>query len=194
MEKKRTHNLLYYIEKFDKLDKKKKILLYISFVTLISLFYYYFYLSPSLLQIENINKKIIIAKRRLNDNLMLANKIQYFRKEKKSSLKKLDKLLQKLPNNNEIPSLLADISEAGRSLGLQFTLFQPEEEIKQNIVICLPITLHITGDYFNLLDFLNKIASLPRLVNIDNISIELIEENLLSIHCKASTYKFINND
>ncbi|MBW1650620.1 MAG: type 4a pilus biogenesis protein PilO [Deltaproteobacteria bacterium] len=193
MKKKTIHNFLYYSEKFNKLDKKRKVYIYISFFTLVFSLYYHFFLSAALFRIQDINKNIVAAKLRLNDNLMMANRIYHFRKEKEQALKKLDSLLKALPDNNEISSLLADISEAGRDSGLEFILFQPEDEIKKDIVICLPITIRIKGAYFNLLDFLNKIASLPRLVNIDNITIEMIEDDALLINCKASTYRFINN-
>jgi type IV pilus assembly protein PilO len=182
------------MEKFDELDKKKKIFLYISFFALIFLLYYYFFLSPVFLKIQNINRNIAAAKLQLNDNCMMTNRIQDFRKEKKQALKKLDKLEKVLPSKNKMPSLLADISEAGTDLGLEFILFQPEDEIKKDIVMCLPINIRLTGSYFSLLDFLDKISSLQRLVNIDNIGMERTEDDALLINFKASTYKFINND
>ncbi|MBW1615721.1 MAG: type 4a pilus biogenesis protein PilO [Deltaproteobacteria bacterium] len=194
MKKNRNHNFLYYIEKFDKLDKKRKVFLYISFFVFIFLLYYYFFLSSVFFKIQDINSNIAAAKRQLNDKIIMANRIQHFRKEKERALKRLDKLTKNLPDKNEIPSLLADISEAGTSLGLEFILFQPEDEIKKNIIMHLPINIRIIGSYFNLLDFLGKISSLPRLVNIDNIGIERIKDDALVINCKASTYKFINND
>ncbi|MCK7510702.1 MAG: type 4a pilus biogenesis protein PilO [Desulfobacterales bacterium] len=69
------------------------------------------------------------------------------------------------------PSLLTNVSKSGQEVGLEFLLFEPKAETKQEFYAEIPVAMNIRGDYHNLAVFFDKVARLSRIVNINNITI-----------------------
>lgn len=80
-------------------------------------------------------------------------------------------VLRRLSGTTEIPGLLADISRAGRSTGLQEQLFQPLEEVQQEFYAELPVNMRLRGGYHRFGAFVSEIAAIPRLVTLHDIHI-----------------------
>jgi type IV pilus assembly protein PilO len=103
--------------------------------------------------------------------------------------------MRALPEKEEIPSLLAGISQAGKDAGLDFLLFQPKPESPKDFYAEIPVDISVSGSYHQVAVFLDKVANLPRIVNIRDIKMALQskqgESNELTTVCQAVTYKFI---
>jgi type IV pilus assembly protein PilO len=98
---------------------------------------------------------------------------------------------QALPNKKEIPGLLISISQSGHDCGLEFLLFQPQNEIPKDFYAEIPVSITVTGGYHNLGQFLSKVASLSRVVNIQNLSLRPEKDaTVLKTTCTAVTYRF----
>ena len=80
-------------------------------------------------------------------------------------------LLRLLPNKTEVEALLVDISQAGLASGLEFELFKPGGEKKQEFIATLPIQIKVNGTYHEFGEFISKVAALPRIVTQHNIII-----------------------
>jgi type IV pilus assembly protein PilO len=102
-------------------------------------------------------------------------------------------VMKSLPEKEEIPSLLSNISLSGQDAGLEFVLFQPKKEVKKDFYAEIPVAIKVTGKYHNVALFFDKVARLPRVVNIRNIMMTPGKGNeKLSTGCTAVTYKFID--
>ncbi len=102
--------------------------------------------------------------------------------------------MKKLPEKEEIPSLLTSISDSGQQVGLDFLLFEPKPERAKEFYAEIPVAMSITADYHNLAIFFDQVARLSRIVNIRDIRIDHTKSknsNELSTRCTAVTYKFI---
>ena len=104
--------------------------------------------------------------------------------------------MKALPEKKEIPNLLASISSSGQDSGLEFALFEPKPENNKDFYAEIPVAVKVSGSYHNVASFFDKVSRLPRIVNIDNISItaqkQTKKEGLsLSTSCTAITYRFI---
>jgi type IV pilus assembly protein PilO len=101
-----------------------------------------------------------------------------------------------LPKSQEIPNLLRNISDLGRSAGLDFISFVPGQEIPKDFYAEIPIDIKIKGPYHNLGVFLDKVSKLERIVSVNNIKTEKVEyennEILLHSNCRLITYRFTN--
>jgi type IV pilus assembly protein PilO len=97
-----------------------------------------------------------------------------------------------LPEKEEIPSLLASISQSGKDSGLEFLLFQPKPEVKKDFFAEIPVAISVSGGYHNVAMFFDKVANLSRIVNINNIALKPQKngEELVT-NCTAVTYKFV---
>jgi type IV pilus assembly protein PilO len=103
--------------------------------------------------------------------------------------------MRALPEKEEIPSLLTNISKSGHEIGLEFLLFEPKAENKKDFYAEIPVVMNLRGDYHSLAIFFDKVARLSRIVNITNITINRGKDGKdardLSSSCTAVTYKFV---
>lgn len=109
------------------------------------------------------------------------------------------KLLNQLPSSSEVPKLLNDISHARQASGLKEELFKPQPEIKKDFYAILPNSLQVTGSYHELGTFASKVAALPRIVTLDNVTIQPINANgrfsgKLRMTVTAKTYRYLADD
>ena len=131
----------------------------------------------------------------LNEQLVILADLPKFRKETADMKSKRQKALEQLPNEKDIDRLLEDISSLAIDSGLEILLFKPEQEVKRNFYAEIPVELKLSGGYHDLALFYDKIANLPRIVNVSELLIEKPQEvdgrNILQASCTAKTYKFI---
>jgi type IV pilus assembly protein PilO len=118
-----------------------------------------------------------------------------FKKEFKDTEIKFKQALQLLPDKEEIPTLLASISSLGAESGLEFLLFQPQNEVPRNFYAEIPLKLEVSGPYHNVAVFFDRISRLSRIVNVGSVQMATLktqgDEIILRTGCTATTYKFI---
>ena len=102
-------------------------------------------------------------------------------------------LLKQLPNKSEMDALLTDINQAGLGRGLQFELFRPGAEKVTGVFAEQPITLKVTGNYDDLGKFASDISQLPRIVTLNDISINPAAAQL-SMDAMAKTYRYLDEE
>ena len=103
-------------------------------------------------------------------------------------------MLEQLPAETEIPSLIVDISQTGLAAGLQEKLFRPEAEIPRDFYAEKPIRIRLSGGYHEIANFVSGIAALPRIVTLHNIDITRENSDAfdqLSIEVTAQTYRYL---
>jgi type IV pilus assembly protein PilO len=101
-------------------------------------------------------------------------------------------MLRQLPNTNEVPDLLIDITQAGLGRGLEFVLFKPEKEKPIDFYAELPIRLTVSGSYHELGQFVSDVAILPRIVTLSEISMSPAnDKNKLTMSALAKTYRYV---
>lgn len=80
-------------------------------------------------------------------------------------------MLKQMPTQEEVASLLIDISQTGLASGLEFRLFQPGPPIAKEFYSELPITIQVVGKYEELSLFVSGLAALPRIVTVHDVKI-----------------------
>lgn len=104
-------------------------------------------------------------------------------------------LLKQLPNKSEIEALLIEVNQAGLGRGLQFELFRPGGEQIKDFYAELPIAVKINGAYHDFGAFAADIAKLPRIVTLNNISINPIAQGgLLSLDATTKTFRYLDEE
>ena len=101
-----------------------------------------------------------------------------------------------LPDEKEIPSLLATISGQATASGLDVLSFKPLAEKPQQFYAEIPVDIAVQGTYHNVGVFLDKISKLPRVVSVNNIKMDSPKqtggEMLLNSTFQLVTYRFLN--
>ena len=102
-------------------------------------------------------------------------------------------LLKQLPNKSEMDALLTDINQAGLGRGLQFELFRPGGEVVTGVFAEQPLILRVTGNYDDIGKFSSDISQLPRIVTLNDISINPAGAQL-SMDAMAKTYRYLDEE
>ncbi len=187
-----------FFGKIEKISKAQRIFIYCASMTLlIGLFAYFIYL-PRMKIIKGLNKEYQQWEEKLVSARNKAAQLNKYRAEMKKAELQFREAKEALPEKNEIPALLTSISQSGQDVGLEFLLFQPKSEINKGFYAEIPVSIKVTGSYQNVVFFLDKIASLSRIVNVMDIKISPSKDNKTSgkvnkliTECTAVTYKFV---
>jgi type IV pilus assembly protein PilO len=130
-------------------------------------------------------KETFLSKKRQAINLDL------IKKQLTETQESFGALLKQLPSKSEMDALLTDINQAGLGRGLQFDLFKPGPEQMQGAFAEQPITIKVTGNYDDIGRFASDIAMLPRIVTLNNISINPAG-NVLAMDATAKTFRYLD--
>jgi type IV pilus assembly protein PilO len=91
-------------------------------------------------------------------------------------------------------ALLSDINQAGIGRGLQFELFRPGNVNVRDYYAELPIAVRLSGRYHDLGAFASDIANLPRIVTLNNVTIQAQRDGALSMDATAKTYRYLDDE
>lgn len=143
-------------------------------------------------QLENQLAKVEAELAKAKKNARELNDWRNKMKQKESQYKTV---MRALPEKEELPSLLAGISQAGKDSGLEFVLFQPKKETSKGFYAEIPVEIGVTGGYHQIAVFFDKVANLPRIVNLRRIKMApgSQKDSTLSMTCQAVTYKFVES-
>jgi len=94
--------------------------------------------------------------------------------------------------------LLQDISTAGKKVGVTIKSIDRDQEVPRDFYAEVPFQLEIEGSYHDLARFFEMVASLPRIVNIGSLEIQVSKETQsetrLKVAGKARTYRFLSKE
>ena len=177
------------------LSLRKKLLLGLVLLLLIGYFYWFYLFQPVFdkktklsEELGNLNTRIVATQR-------VVGQIEQYRKEVAKLEEDLKILLAKLPDQKEIPHLLTSVSEAGRSAGLDFILFEPAEPVSKEFYAEIPVKITVEGKYNDIAVFFDSVAHLPRIANIMDVEIKSGKKGagsgVLTADCLIKIYMFL---
>jgi type IV pilus assembly protein PilO len=183
-----------FFEKVEKLSKVQRILISAGFFSLLAGVFIYFFFWPKFEKINSLKTDLKELETKLTTAKRNAADLKKFQAKMKEAEAQFRLAMKKLPEKEEIPSLLTSISDSGQQVGLEFLLFEPKPEMPKEFYAEIPVAMSIKADYHNLAIFFDKVARLSRIVNIRDIQMGLAkgkDSKELSTRCTAVTYKFI---
>lgn len=112
-------------------------------------------------------------------------------------------LEKQLPSKAEMDALLSDINQAGVGRGLQFELFKPGQVVVRDYYAELPISVRVVGNYHDIGAFTSDVANLPRIVTLNNVQLQLMEQRpaagsqnapagMIAMEAIAKTFRYLD--
>jgi type IV pilus assembly protein PilO len=181
-----------FFEKAQKVKKVQRLLIISGIVILLGGGFAWFVYMPRAQEIDCTEKDISDLKEKIRMGKLWGQRLVKLQEDAAQVEKEFEKALNILPNEREIPSLLAGISQLGVDSKLQFRLFSPGKEEVRNFYVEIPVAMEVGGRFRNVVLFLDKISRMERIVNIVDISLrpsEPLSVDLITA-CKAVTYRF----
>jgi len=182
-----------FFEKIEQIKMPVRIAIFAgTFILLTAAFTYLVYLpktekkATTTSSIEDLNGKLNRAK-------VQRKKLPKIRAEKESVDLQFAAALKLLPNEKEIPQLLTKITELGTDSNLDMSTFVPRKARTQGFYAEIPISLKIRGTYHDIAVFFEKVGSMERIMNIQNVKMNpaSARSTMLNVTCDAITYTFI---
>ena len=128
------------------------------------------------------------------DKYAQAVNLDALEEQRKQVQRYVTQLEKQLPNKAEMDALLSDINQAGLGRGLQFDLFKPGTVVAKQYYAELPIDVKVSGRYHDIGQFAADIASLSRIVTLNNITLSPEKDGSLSLSTTVKTFRYLDPD
>ncbi|TMX68180.1 type IV pilus inner membrane component PilO [Vibrio rotiferianus] len=101
-------------------------------------------------------------------------------------------LLQQLPAQKELATMLASVNELGIDNNLTFARIDWGEKQPEHFLYRLPLNIELTGNYHDIGRFSQAIATLPRIITFQDVTWQRVSQESETLHfrVKASTFQF----
>ena len=215
------------LEELNKLSPKVKILVTCLVCILITYFYYMLFLSDALTKKMALDTKLVELQQQVAEKERVVAQLDKYIREVNALKESFKVALQKLPNEREIAGLLSSIVLSGKGAGVDFLLFEPKPpetkapEVKpgtpqppapkppdakaqptkpagpEKFYEDIPIKVQLAGGFHNTVSFFEQVARLPRIVNIEDITMGDAQEvkgrgRIVKTSCTVKTYMFVD--
>jgi type IV pilus assembly protein PilO len=165
-------------------------------LVLITVVNYFLLISPELTKLEQQAAQQRQLDSQLQEKSEIAQNLNERRREMDVLQQKLDEALSELPESADLDELLAQLNEIGRKSGLEISTVEPTSEETAQIYVKIPIKMVLTGNYHEVAMFLQSLANLRRIVNVNNIQLGSptikAEKVVLNTSFVATTFRFLD--
>ena len=153
---------------------------------------YFFLLSPIEARIGARRAEHASIQREIAESRRIVADLGRFKAEVAELEKKVDVIKDKLPTEKEMPALYRTLSDAAFQSGLGVGLFQPKEPRVSDYFTEIPITVAAEAGYHQYGQFFERIAGIPRVVNIIDWKLSRLPEGGLFAHQGGSDARHLH--
>jgi type IV pilus assembly protein PilO len=194
-----------------RLSKREKILLTVCMTLIIIYAYYSFFLTPIL-------KKITVLHEQIDKDNVAINNINIVKSQNKKQNEQLQSIqvkytdaskalptseknpeitseIKKLADNNKIIINSIDLGKSSeyknQSVTANNKAATKKDELSNGVsgkLMITPVTLNITGDYLNMIDFISSIEQDKRIVEINTLNISTDSNNAMQATININYY------
>ena len=167
-----------------------------ALLVVLTILNFIFLVRPELGTLENQAAQQRALDSQLQEKSEIAQNLNERRREMDVLQQKLDEALAELPESADVDELLAQLNEIGRKSGLEISAVEPAPEESAQIYVKIPIKMALTGNYHEIAMFLQSLANLRRIVNVNNIQLGAptlrAEKVVLNSSFIATTFRFLD--
>jgi type IV pilus assembly protein PilO len=165
-------------------------------LVLLTILNFFLMVKPELATLENQAGQQRALDTQLQEKSEIAQNLNERRREMDVLQQKLDEALSELPESADLDELLAQLNEIGRKSGLEISAVEPAPEESAQIYVKIPIKMALTGNYHEIAMFLQSLANLRRIVNVNNLQLGSptlkSEKVVLNSSFVATTFRFLD--
>lgn len=111
----------------------------------------------------------------IQEGLSAQRRLPQFREQVRRLELELDKLLRILPARLNTQEILRNVRTLAEQGDFDLKVFQPGDLVEREFYREWPITIQLDGQYHNLAVFFDKIGRYPRIFNIENLSMNALD-------------------
>lgn len=161
---------------------------------LLSALGYWYWLTPLTAELEQQKQQEITLRAQLVTRAAQVAALPRVKEQVVELNRRYQEVVEQLPEEQELASLLASINDIGVQNGLIFQSIKWASRIEHDLYYELPLNMQLIGSYQQIGQFAEAIARLPRIVNLRNVELARVDnqgfDELLSLTVSAITYRF----
>jgi type IV pilus assembly protein PilO len=207
------------VDSLKKLSPKMKALIVFLICLLLGYFYYMFFFQAILTKKMTLGAKLTEMQQQIAEKEKVVAQLDRYIREINSLKESFKVALLKLPNEREIAGLLSSVVLSGETAGVNFLLFEPKAPAPklpppppkpggakaqpakpaepEKFYDEIPIKVQITGSFHKTVSFYAKIAKLPRIINVEDITMgdaKIVKDKgrIIRTSCTVKTYMFVD--
>lgn len=168
------------ITRLSKVSQSQRLAIYACSFVFILVLYLFLMLFPSQENMERIERKIQEHTAKLEETKSKVETLDDLQGEIAELKVLLEESMEQLPKGEDIADLLKQISDNGRSSGLEIRKFERKKEninSEYDLVAEVPIELSVQGSFHRIAMFFDQISQMNRIVHVKNIEISIEEED-----------------
>jgi type IV pilus assembly protein PilO len=148
---------------------------------------------------DNITKQVQTQQsldQQLAEKQEIAQNLNERRREMDVLEQKLAEALTELPEKKDVEELLAQLNDIGKKSGLEISSVEPGAESAANFYARIPVKMAVVGNYHEIAMFLQEVANMRRIVNVNNIKLSAPslknDKVMLKSEFLATTFRFLD--
>ncbi len=165
-------------------------------VILLTVLNFFLLIQPVEDEIAQLDSRQTVLNQQLAEKQEIAQNLTERRREMDVLEQKLAEALTELPEKKEVDELLAQLNDIGKKSGLEIAKVEPGGESPATFFARIPIKMMVTGNYHEIAMFLQEVANMRRIVNVNNIKLSngvvKNEKVVLSSEFLATTFRFLD--
>ena len=153
---------------------------------------YWYWLAPRLDGLDGLKSQEVELRQHLIRRTNQVAALPKVREQVDILQARYQQVVEQLPEEDELSSLLASVNDIGVRNGLEFQRIEWAARVEHPLYFELPITLNVVGDYEDIGRFAADIAQMPRIVSLKDIDLRWVkpEQEQLLLKVSATTYRF----
>ena len=186
------------LDVINKLPKAARAGILVGIGVLIGVSYYFGAYESKAEELKQLHAQELELQRKLSEVRSVAANIGAFEVEIGALEIKLKTALRQLPNKKQLEVLLTDISNLGKTSGVEIKSFKRNEEVVHDFYAEVPIQIELDGEFHDIAMFFDLMSKLPRIVNMGTLTIGIGSEDaaatVLSVKGTATAFRFVGGD
>jgi len=183
------------IEQLAKLPKAARLGILVGVASALGAGYFFMFYQSSSAQLQQLRTKELELERKLSEVRSVAANISAFEAEIDDLEVQLNAALRQLPNEKQLEVLLTDISNLGKTAGVEIKSFKRKPEAVHDFYAEVPIAIELEGSFHDIARFFDLMSKLPRIVNMGSLKMavaqETEDETRLKVSGTAATFRFV---
>jgi type IV pilus assembly protein PilO len=185
------------LEQFAKLPKAARAGALAALVAVVGAGYFFGVYQAKSEELKSLRAKELELQRKLTEVRSIAANIAAFESEIQDLELKLNAALRQLPNEKQLEVLLTDISNLGKTAGIEIKSFKREDERVHDFYAEVPISVAFEGRFHDIARFFDLVSKLPRIVNMGSIQMSVASQTDLDTRLKvtgtATAFRFVGD-
>jgi type IV pilus assembly protein PilO len=183
------------LDRLAKLSQQARLAIMLGLVAVVAGAYYLAFYQGAAQSLRDLQAKELELQRKLSEVRSVAANLEAFEEEIGELQEQLGQALRQLPNTKELEVLLTDMSNLGKTAGIEVKSFKRNDELVHDFYAEVPISIVIEGNYHQIAQFFDLVSKLPRIVNMGSmlmkVSSDSIDETRIRVSGTATTFRFV---